>query len=136
MRNYSYNWGRLLIVRWFIASWLLHGVHVLDKTERNLYVFFELLFLIVIMCIMYFIGVRELYNYFIAFVILHTFTWLVDSHWLVGYREVNKNFKSKGIKAVIQYSEYVKKQLYSFNNVVGIGLYGSMSRRMVHDRSD
>lgn len=136
MRNYTVNWGRFLVIRWFVASWLLHGVHVLDKTERLLYIFFELLALVLCYVVMMLCGVNCWVWYLVAFIILHTITWLIDSHWLVGYREVNKNFRGKGINSVIEFLEYSKQKLAHYENIEAIGVYGSISRRMYHDRSD
>ncbi len=136
MRNYTVNWGKFLILRWFVASWLLHGVHVLDKTERMLYVCFEMLALLLFYAMMFLCGVKCWVWYVVAFAVLHTITWLVDSHWLVGYREVDTRFRGKGIAAVIGYLEKVKDELSNYPNIESIGVYGSMSRRMFHDRSD
>lgn len=136
MRNYTYKWGRFLVVRWFVASWLLHGVHVLDKTERTYYIISELVLQLIPIAILYACGVKVWWLYVLSIVIIHSITWLVDSHWLVGYREVDKHFQSKGIYAVIEYVDYVKKELEIFPTVKVIALYGSMSRRMFHNRSD
>ena len=136
MRNYTYNWGSLLFFRWFIASWLLHGVHVLDKTEKTLYVLFETLLLVIVGAGLYILDCKQWWCYLIAFVIIHTFTWLTDSHWLVGFREVDKNFKSKGIIATLEYIELVSKVFSKQPNVEAVLVYGSMSRRMFHNRSD
>ncbi len=136
MRNYSYNWGKLLFIRWFIASWLLHGVHVFDKTEKLLYILFEVTILLLLWSVIFVLGYHQWWIYALFFVILHTITWLADSHWLVGYREVNKNFKGKGIESVITFSELVLKTLSKYPSIKFIGLYGSMCRHMYHDRSD
>ena len=136
MRNYTFNWGKLLGLRWFVASWLLHGVHVLDKTERNYYILCELILQLMPLCALYLFEVDKIWTYILSIITVHTITWLCDSHWLVGYREVDKSFKSKGINAVIEYINYTKEELKSFKNVSVIALYGSMSRRMFHDRSD
>lgn len=136
MRNYSYNWGKLLIFRWFIASWLLHGVHVFDKTEKFYYIICELVIQIIPLFILFLLNVQDWWIYLLSILIIHTITWLCDSHWLVGYREVNKKFKSKGIQGVINYINVVEKELKTNKNVSLIAIYGSLSRRKFHDRSD
>lgn len=135
MRNYTYVWGNLLFFRWFAASWLLHGVHVLDKTEKFLYVFFETLLIAVVFGIMYAVGCPW-WAYGVAFIVIHTLTWLMDSHWLVGFREVDKKFCSKGIAATLEYIEIVSNVFSGLPDVEAVLVYGSMSRRMFHNRSD
>ena len=136
MRNYTYNWGSLLGLRWFVASWLLHGVHVFDKTEKLYYIICELVLQLMPITILYFCGVADWWLYLISLILVHSLTWLCDSHWLVGYREVDKTFRSKGIKGVIDYIDIVRKELYGNSNVSLIAVYGSLSRRKFHDRSD
>lgn len=136
MRNYTYNWGALLGLRWFVASWLLHGVHVFDNTEKIYYIICELMLQLLPITILYFCGITDWWMYLLSLIFVHSLTWLCDSHWLVGYREVDKTFRSKGIKGVIDYIDIVRKELYENNNVSLIAVYGSLSRRKFHDRSD
>lgn len=136
MRKYTYNWGKLLFFRWIVASWLLHGVHVFDKTEKYYYILCEMCSQIFALGTLFAIGCHNILFYILSIIVIHTITWLLDSHWLVGYREVDTSFHSRGISSVIEYSNYVKKEIVSFPSVKMIGLYGSMSRRMFHDRSD
>lgn len=136
MRNYSFKWGYLLGIRWFIASWLLHGVHVFDKTEKAYYILCETILQFIPICILYICNVNSWKIYALSITIVHTITWLVDSHWLVGYREVDKSFRSKGINGVIKYINVVKQKLANNNDVTVIAIYGSLSRKKFHDRSD
>lgn len=136
MRSYSYNWGHLLFLRWFMASWLLHGVHVFDKTEKYLYVLCEAVFISIVFGIMSIVGCGSLRAFLITFIIIHTITWLVDSHWLVGYREVNKSFRSKGLIVTLKYIERISEAFSKQSNVEAVLVYGSMSRKMFHNRSD
>ena len=136
MRNYTFNWGKLLFFRWFFASWLLHGVHVFDKTERNYYVMCELVAFSCLCLVFYLAGIKLWWVYLVTFLALHTATWLVDSHWLVGYREVDKTFHGKGISSVIDFAQLTKRELVKYDSVKAICIYGSLCRRMYHDRSD
>ena len=45
MRDYKIKWGKYLLVRWIMVSWILQAVHVLDKSERIFRIFLELFFL-------------------------------------------------------------------------------------------
>lgn len=136
MRNYNHNWGKFLLFRWLVASWLLHGVHVFDKTEKQLYILCELLIVAVCCVGAYLIGCRQWCVYLIIICVIHTITWLTDSHWLVGFREVDKHFKGKGIISTLSYIDRVGKSFSKDPNVEAVLVYGSMSRRMYHDRSD
>lgn len=136
MRNYTYNWGNLLFFRWLVASWLLHGVHVFDKTEKRLYVLFELLIIFLCFLTAYLTGCRQWWAYLLIFCVIHTITWLADSHWLVGFREVDKHFKGRGINSTLNYIDRVGKTFSKDPNVEAVLVYGSMSRRMYHERSD
>lgn len=136
MRNYTYNWGNLLFIRWFVASWLLHGVHVLDKTEKYLYIICELLIILITYILFFILGFQSWVTYLIGFIIIHTITWLTDSHWLVGYREVSKNFSSKGLNPTLEYIELISNIFAKQTNIEAVLVYGSMSRKMFHNRSD
>lgn len=136
MRNYTIKWGKFLLLRWLVASWILHGVHVFDKTERLYYVLCESLIVMTVCLILFFGGYYDIEIYLVYFILIHTITWLVDSHWLVGYREVDKSFRGKGIGSVIEFAELSKQKLSKFESVEAIAIYGSLCRRMYHDRSD
>ena len=135
MRNYKLNWGRFLFIRWFVVSWVLQAVHVLDKSERRFRIIIEvlpaLLILLMFWVDLYSFGVMTLF-----LVLLHTLFWLLDSTWLVGYREVNKNFKGKGIGSIIEFVDWSVNQLKDCKNVSAITIYGSICRHMYHNRSD
>lgn len=135
MRNYSYNWGNYLFIRWFVVSWILQAIHVLDKSEKLFRIVLEAipLFLLVILFIIF------SFPFWVAvvlFLIIHTLFWLFDSTWLVGYREVNKHFKGKGIESIIEFVDWSIEELKSCDNITAIAIYGSICRHKYHDRSD
>ena len=135
MRNYKYSWGKLLFIRWIIISWVLQAVHVLDKRERIFRIFLELLFLFPTIVIYALIDIDSIIYAIVYFILVHTLFYLFNSSWLVGYREVNKKFKGKGIQSIIDFSNYVKEDIkYCDNNAVL--LYGSLPRKKYHNRSD
>lgn len=135
MRNYSFKWGRLLLFRWLIVSWVLQGIHVYDKTERNLRILIELLLFILVLIYNIFIPL-SITTILLFVIIIHTIFWFTDSHWLVGFREVYKGFKGKGIDSIVEYSDYVIKILERSDKIVFIGIFGSLCRSVYHDRSD
>lgn len=135
MRNYKYNWGKFLFFRWFIVSWILQAVHVLDKSERRFRIVLEAVPTLIIVSF----GLFGFYSWLVMFLLillLHTLFWLLDSTWLVGYREVNKNFKGKGIKSIIDFVDWSMLELNHCDNIVAITIYGSICRHKYHDRSD
>jgi predicted nucleotidyltransferase len=66
---------------------------------------------------------------------IHTLFYLFNSTWLVGYREVNKKFKGKGIQSIVDFSNYVKEDIKHCDNNAVL-LYGSLPRKKYHNRSD
>lgn len=135
MRNYKHNWGKFLIVRWFIISWTLQAIHVLDKSERCFRVILELIPFTVLVLLWAF-GICHLWVMLFLIIAIHTLFWLFDSTWLVGYREVNKKFKGKGLQSVIDFVDWSVDVLKDCNNISAITIYGSICRHMYHDRSD
>ena len=135
MRNYKIKWGKLLFIRWIIISWVLQAVHVLDKRERIFRIFLEFLFLLPVIVI-YDVSNANSKIYSIAYIIsIHSLFYLFNSTWLVGYREVNKKFKGKGIQSIVDFSNYVKEDIKNCDNNAVL-LYGSLPRKKYHNRSD
>jgi hypothetical protein len=135
MRNYKIKWGKLLFIRWIVVSWILQAVHVLDKRERIFRIFLELLFLLPVIVI-YDASNANSRFYSIAYIIsIHSLFYLFNSTWLVGYREVNKKFKGKGIQSIVDFSNYVKEDIKNCDNNAVL-LYGSLPRKKYHNRSD
>lgn len=135
MRNYSIKWGRLLFFRWLPVSWCLQAVHVLDKSERNFRIALELIPILIIVGL----AALNVYSWWVAlalFVILHTIFWLLDSTWLVGFREVYTGFKGKGIQSVIDFIDLCMEELKDCDNISAITIYGSICRHQYHERSD
>jgi hypothetical protein len=135
MRNYSYHWGKLLFVRWLVVSWTLQAIHVLDKRERTFRIILELIPLTII-AVFAFIGLYSWWFYLVCAIIVHTIFWLLDSTWLVGFREVYSKFRGKGLQSVINYVDWSIKVLQDCDNISAIAIYGSICRRKYHDRSD
>lgn len=135
MRHYSIKWGNLLIVRWIIASWLLQGIH---RRERSEFVFRLLLESGVILIAILFASRFNItiLNYLLIIICIHTIFCLFDSTWLVGFRDVYKSFKGKGITSVIGFLNYIHKDLGNDRNVDAILVYGSLCRKMYRDSSD
>tara|TARA_B110000114_G_C15074077_1_gene390976 strand:- start:689 stop:1369 length:681 start_codon:yes stop_codon:yes gene_type:complete len=136
MRNYKVKWQQFLFFRWFVVSWVLHGVHVLDRSERILRILMELVSLGILYSLFFIFGIKNIWVFTFGFISIHTFYWLAASHWLVGYREVNKKFQGKGINSVIEFLEFTKKNLDKYPSVSAIAVYGSLSREKFHKRSD
>lgn len=134
MRKYKIKWGKFLILRWILVSWILQAIHVLDKKEKLFRIVIEFILIIPAIFIFYF-GIINLLTLSIYVVIVHMIFWLFNSTWLVGYREVNKNFKGKGIQSIIDFSKYIQTDIKNcdYNAIL---LYGSLSRKKYHNRSD
>ena len=135
MRNYSISWGRLLFCRGLPISWTLQAVHVLDKKEMIFRIVLELIPIAIIV----WLAVADFFSWWAAlgaFVVLHTLFWLFDSTWLVGFREVYKGFKGKGILSVIDFVDWSMEELKDCGNISAIAIYGSICRHKYHDRSD
>ena len=135
MRDYKIKWGKYLLFRWILVSWTLQAVHVLDKSERIFRIFLELFFLFPAIVI-YDTSNSNSKIYAFAYVIaIHSLFYLFNSTWLVGYREVNKKFKGKGIQSIVDFSKYVKEDIKNcdYNAIL---LYGSLARKKYHIRSD
>lgn len=135
MRKYKYNWGRFLFVRWFLVSWTLQAVHVLDKSERMFRIILELIPALLLFAI-WIIGAYPFWILVLLLCIIHSLFWLLDSTWLVGFREVYKRFKGKGIESVIEFVDWSLDDLNECDNISAITIYGSICRHMYHDRSD
>lgn len=135
MRKYSINWGKFLFFRWLAVSWTLQAVHVLDIKEMIFRIVLELVpvLAIVIMAVM---GLYPWWVALWAFVMLHTFFWLFDSTWLVGFREVYPSFRGKGIQSIIDFVDWSIEELKDCDNITAVAIYGSICRHKYHDRSD
>lgn len=135
MRNYSVRWGKFLLFRWLLTSWVLQAIHVLDSREKIFRVVLELIPVSLIIVL----AVVGAYPWWVALLfsfVLHTLFWLFDSTWLVGFREVYTGFKGKGLQSVIDFVDLCVEELKDCDNISAIAIYGSICRHMYHDRSD
>lgn len=83
MRNYSFHWGKLLVVRWLVVSWTLQAIHVLDKREQVFRIILELLFVVIFTTL----AVFEAYSWWSFFYQLccHPYNVLVIRLHMVGW---------------------------------------------------
>lgn len=135
MRNYRINWGKFLVIRWLPVSWCLQAIHVLDKSERRFRIAIELTPAVVIAAATIVLGGSWRIVGF-ELIAIHTLFWLLDSTWLVGFREVYTGFRGKGIQSIIDYINWSLEELKDCDNISAITIYGSICRHKYHARSD
>lgn len=135
MRQYSISWGRFLFIRAIGVGWPLQSIHVLDKGERRFRLAIEIIPTLLFAFLLY-LNIISLMWFCIIFFIMHTAFYLLDSTWLVGFREYNPHFVGRDINNIIKYTDWVVEELKDCGNVEAITMYGSLCRRMYNLRSD
>ncbi len=137
MRTYSYNWGKLLLVRFLLVGWTFQGIHTLDWTERTLRVALEVLISLLAMLLLFTaIDPVPVPLTAAALVIIHTAFWICDSSWLTGMRECLGFINNRGLHRTVDYLDFARSLVEKSAKANAILVYGSLCRRAFHKRSD
>jgi predicted nucleotidyltransferase len=126
--------GRYRAIRNLPVGWLLQILHSTDRSDR----WFRLL--IEAICIggtgMLLSRYDVAHSYVIAFLIIHTLSWLLFGNFWVYMLDSFKWIKNPGIDSIIKYISLVRRIYESSGTCNAVLVYGSMCRGRFHNRSD
>ncbi len=122
-----------------VKNWIHQGFLYMDKGERLFKLFTELSeFLLVFVLLNWFVqptmGVMSIAM--TSFIIVHTFNWITNNLFWSIVMFAFPNLKNRGMEKTIQYLKNMAERLQRNESITGMALYGSISRRKWHKRSD
>lgn len=137
MRRYKHDWGKLLFLRVLLAGWALQAIHTLDRTERSLRLSLEILAIALTVSVMFTVsGSLSGWLILCSAVPIHTVLWVCDSGWLTGMRDCVGCVRNRGVHRTIDYLDFTKRIIAESATANAVLVYGSLSRRTFHERSD
>ena len=133
------KYGEWRALRNLPVGWLTHSIHGRDKTERTFHIIVELIIWLALFGLwrLSFPNFLSLYTCaFTAFLLVHTFMWIIDGNFHVYMLDSFFSVKNAGIKKVLDFIVWSSNLLKKTDSVECVLVYGSFCRGMFHDRSD
>ena len=122
-----------------IKNWIHQGLLYMDRGEQIFKLFIEAVeFLLIFVFLSGFVkndlGVTGIAMS--SFLIVHTFNWITNNLFWSIVMFAFPNLKNRGMEKTVQYLENMADRLRGNKSISGMALYGSISRRQWHNRSD
>jgi hypothetical protein len=130
--------GRPIIAN-IIRNWLHQGFFYLDKTEMAIRIFIEIaptVLLAYISTQLLPVNPNNILLWLIVLMIVHTLCWIFNDNWWTCIIQSFPQLTNPGDEMTCRYLNDMKKRLASNDSIAGLLIYGSISRRVWHDRSD
>ncbi len=122
-----------------IKNWIHQGLLYMDRSEQIFKLLTEAIEFLVVFALLYFSGQHRMSITGIcvaSFIIVHSYNWVTNNlFWSIVMFAFPK-LKNRGMKQTVQYLRNMADRLRENDSITGLALYGSISRRQWHDRSD
>jgi len=128
--------GKYRALRNIPAGWALQAIHSTVRTERFFRIVLEVVILIVTGLVLWATDYLTIPSSLITLVVTHTIFWFITGNFWVYMLDSFLWIENPGIKTILSFVEFTKKQLTRTNSVEAILIYGSMCRGQFHQRSD
>lgn len=119
-----------------IKNWIHQGFFYLDKTEK----FYRLLTELILFCLsIYVLSYYKLdlvNKCILSFVISHTLNWVCNDNFWTALMFTFPQVLNPGEKKTITYLTQMQKRLSKSNSISGGMIFGSLSRKKWHIKSD
>ena len=120
-------------------NWLHQGLLYMDRTEFRARVFVEVIgiFLFSLLFSFFFrTSVLDWRLVLFSTVVVHTLNWMLNGNWWACILFTFPHLENPGAKATCHYLTRMKGRLEKKRSIVGVMVYGSLSRGKWHNRSD
>lgn len=113
-------------------NWIHQGLTYMDVGELVSRIVIE--YLCIVLCITFF---ERLTNYiFIAFIFVHTCNWIFNGLFWSVILFTFPSMHNQGAEKTVEYLNNMRRRIELCDSISGVLIYGSISRRAWHDRSD
>lgn len=122
-----------------VKNWIHQGFLYMDKGEQFFKLFIEFSEFILIFLLLYWfvrpeMGVMSIAMF--SFILVHTFNWITNNLFWSIVMFAFPNLKNRGMEKTVWYLKNMTERLRRNESITGMALYGSISRRKWHNRSD
>lgn len=126
-------------IKWIVTikQWIHQGFTYLDKTERFYRIIWELIPIIILSLVFIKLcNISIIYSLIIAIIITHTLNWIFNYNFWTCIDFTFPSVSNPGNKATIEYLSQMQKRMEKYDVITGCMLYGSISRKVWHNKSD
>jgi hypothetical protein len=120
-------------------GWAHQGFFYLDRTQRLGRVVFEIVPTVFLAWLIAGIGGVSLSNLWLwcgSLLTIHTLNWVLNGNWWAGLLFAFPHLRNRGDRATCDYLNRMADRLQRDRSISGAMIFGSVSRRQWHDRSD
>ena len=122
-----------------LKNWIHQGFFYMDRGEQFFKLFIEASEFLAVFLLLYFQG-RHLMGVLgitlSSFIIVHTFNWITNNLFWSIVMFAFPNLKNRGVENTVTYLKNMADRLQRDKSITGMILFGSISRRRWHERSD
>ncbi|MFQ5644539.1 MAG: hypothetical protein ACE5FQ_12710 [Thiogranum sp.] len=122
-----------------VKNWVHQGFLYMDRGEQAFKLLTEVSEFLVIFALFYFAGQNTMSVTYIAvlsFIIVHTFNWVTNNLFWSIVMFAFPGLKNRGMEQTVSYLANMADRLRRNRSITGMALYGSISRKQWHERSD
>jgi predicted nucleotidyltransferase len=122
-----------------VKNWLHQGFTYMDKGEQIFKFMTEAVEIMLVYFVLYYvfkIQREDVTLLFFSFIIVHTFNWVTNNLFWSIIMFSFPSLRNPGAVNTYNYLNSMANRLKSDRSISGLSLYGSMSRKQWHDRSD
>lgn len=130
--------GRFRSLRNLPVGWVLQILHSTDNSERIIRILLELIIIGLLWLLLgdYSLLQGDVARLLFVFIVVHTLSWYFFGNFWVYMLDSFLWVKNPGVEGVFKYIEFVRDTYAKTEMCEAILVYGSMSRRQFHGRSD
>lgn len=125
-------------IKWIniVRNWLHQAVSYMDKGEMLSRLVIEFIELCLVSVLVNYVLQDLVISVVVGFVVVHTWNWVTNCLFWAVIIFAFPNLKNPGAEKTREYLNSMRTRLLRSNSVSGLAVYGSVSRRSWHDRSD
>ncbi len=131
--------GGLPKLQTLIKNWIHQGFLYMDRSEMFFKFFTEVSEFLLVGVLLYWFGRHTMSIASISvvsFIIVHTFNWITNNLFWSIVMFAFPNLKNRGMEQTYKYLKDMANRLRENKSITGMALYGSVSRKQWHERSD
>lgn len=120
-------------------GWAHQGFFYLDRTQRTARIVFELVptaFFSLLISRIFEISLSNIWLWAGSLFATHTLNWIFNCNWWAGILFTFPGLRNPGEKTTCDYLNSMADRLRNISAVSGVMIFGSVSRRQWHERSD
>lgn len=128
--------GGSIVWKNILTNWMHQGISYMDTSEVSIRIVVEF----IEFCMIYYLISKIIFDSFwvlaSSFFVVHTFNWMTNGNFWALIIFASPNLTNPGESATRSYLNKMRNRLKKHESISGIMIFGSISRKVWHNRSD